>query len=689
MMNELDIRKWWDIFKKNGNLTEIRILDGKRTYSGYFKNIDNIISAIKPFESANIYFTLNCIDESCYGREQNERLIMNPKNTTSDSDIIARDFIMVDIDPKRVAGTNATNQELERAHLKAVDIYRFLKDNGFNEPIIAMSGNGWHIHIPVALKASQENTDLVKRFLLSLAKIFTDKYCDIDLKVFNNSRICKLFGTRSNKGADIEDRPKRYSYIVKVPDEIKINHIDYIKKIADMFPEQEETRTAYNDYDTKKFDLDEFISKHHIQVSQKIDVADGTRYILDHCLFNDAHRGKDAMIFKANNGVISYFCFHNSCSQYRWKDVRIMFEPDAYTRKDYEQYQQKKLYYGNYKRESFTPLKETSDKGKKWLSMKDIKYIDLSTLVAIPTGYEVLDKKIVGLMLGDITVFSGLSGGGKSSWIDCLSLNVIQRGFKVAIWSGELQDFRFQNWINQIAAGKSYVRKREGYDNYYYAPKNVCEKINEWTDDKLFLYNNQYGSKWQQLFNDIKNIVDEKAVQLVILDNLMALQIDSYEGDKYSQQTKFINDLKEYAKLKNVHILLVCHPRKESSNQLLRKESISGTADLTNMADNCFIIHRIGMDFEKKATEFFGATKAQDFMCYSAVLEVAKNRSLGVVDELIGMYYEPESRRLKNTIDEHIIYGWQESPIQQELPQLNEFDNNDFENSTEIEDCPF
>ena len=37
MMNELDIRKWWDIFKKNGNLTEIRILDGKRTYSGYIK----------------------------------------------------------------------------------------------------------------------------------------------------------------------------------------------------------------------------------------------------------------------------------------------------------------------------------------------------------------------------------------------------------------------------------------------------------------------------------------------------------------------------------------------------------------------------------------------------------------------------------------------------------------------------
>jgi hypothetical protein len=49
-------------------------------------------------------------------------------------------------------------------------------------------------------------------------------------------------------------------------------------------------------------------------------------------------------------------------------------------------------------------------------------------------------------------------------------------------------------------------------------------------------------------------------------------------------------------------------------------------------------------------------------MQYQLVLEIAKNRSLGVVDQLIGLYYEPETRRIKNEIAENIVYGWEEAP---------------------------
>ena len=59
-------------------------------------------------------------------------------------------------------------------------------------------------------------------------------------------------------------------------------------------------------------------------------------------------------------------------------------------------------------------------------------------------------------------------------------------------------------------------------------------------------------------------------------------------------------------KKKNIHAVLVCHPRKEQSFQLLRKESIAGTSNLTNLCDNLFIIHRIGRDFERRAKEFLG-----------------------------------------------------------------------------------
>jgi hypothetical protein len=246
-----------------------------------------------------------------------------------------------------------------------------------------------------------------------------------------------------------------------------------------------------------------------------------------------------------------------------------------------------------------------------------------------------------------------------------------------------MQDWRFQGWLNQMAAGKNYVRKKEGFENFYYAPHSVCDKINEWVDGKLFLYNNSYGSKWEQLFNDIKELVEKEGVQMIVLDNLAALCIDGYDSGTYANQTKFILDVKDYAKQKNIHVILVAHPRKQ--NDFLRKESISGTADLTNIADNVFLIHRVGNDFEKRAGEFFGANKVVDYMQYSNVLEVAKNRQMGIVDHLVGMFYELESRRLKNSVAEHIIYGWQEKndtyysyPQTEDDKMLTTFNNSPF-----------
>jgi hypothetical protein len=179
------------------------------------------------------------------------------------------------------------------------------------------------------------------------------------------------------------------------------------------------------------------------------------------------------------------------------------------------------------------------------------------------------------------------------------------------------------------------------------------------------------------LFNDIKELVEQKGVHLILIDNLAALNISDYDGEKYTKQTKFIIELKEYAKQKNIHVILVAHPRKQ--NDFLRKESISGTADLTNIADNVFLLHRVGKDFETRAGEFFGKEKAAEYLQYGNVVEVAKNRQFGVVDHLVGMYYELESRRLKNHIAEHIVYGWQEpSDVQEEHTPYTEIDNEMF-----------
>lgn len=677
-MNEITIRQWYDTFKSGEELVEVRIVDNayKRTYSGYFTDVNTLLNEIRKYGNCNIYFTLNAINPACYDREQHDRIVTKPKSTTSDNDIVGRDWILIDIDTKKPSDTNSTDEEKEMAKEVVNNVFKFLRDEGFEKPVVCDSGNGFHLLYKIAMKNSNENTTICKEFLQVLDMLFSNPNVEIDCTTHNASRVCKLYGTFSRKGSNTKKRPQRESKILRIPDEIKITPNEYFAKVAAMLPKPEQPSKS-NYYSNEKFDLEAFLNKHHIAVRNIVRTSSFTKYILDECPFNSSHRAPDSAIFEMSNGGLGFKCLHSSCSQYTWKDFRLKFDPDAYDHKEYQRHEHKMQYYSQQKKEPFVPKKEDSTKGKKWLAMTDVQYVDMSKLVAIPTGYKELDKKIIGLLMGDVTVLSGLSGSGKTSWIDCVVLNAVQRGYKVGIWSGELQDFRFQSWIDQISAGKNYVCKKEGYENYYYAPKNIANQINKWLEGKLFLYNNNYGSKWQQLFADIKTLVENEGTQLIVLDNLMALQIDSYDGDKYTQQTRFINDLKEYAKAKNIHVILVCHPRKEGG--FLRKESISGTADLTNLADSVIIIHRIGKDFEQRAGEFFGKDKVLPYLKYNSVIEVCKNRSMGVIDLLVGMYYEVESRRLKNEISENIVYGWQEQPAQLTFEPTPESDVSDLQ----------
>ena len=697
MIDKSEIYKWWHIFKRDNELVEIRFLGNNKTASGYYKNIENLLRDVERMDAEDrfqIYFTLNCIEESCYSREQCEKVVWKPKNTTTDNDIKGRYWILIDLDPKRPAGTSSSNDEYEKAHMKAIEVYRYLMDMGFYEPVVCSSGNGWHLLLPCKIGISTETNDVVNKFLKVLSMLFTDDSIDIDVKVGNPARICKLYGTMAKKGTNIPERPHRMAKIVKTPTEIKPNDIEYFKKVAEIFPEKEQPSINNNwKLQDGNFDLDEFIAKHNIPVTRKVEVADGTRYYLEHCLFNPEHKGKDAILFKHNNGAVAYYCYHNSCQGNDWRKVREMYEPDAYQRKHNDFPQGYRRFDRYQPKPEFTPQEENEKQGKKWLSMKDVKYVDISQMTVLPTGYTALDRKIMGLLLGDVTILSGLSGAGKTSWLDCIILNVVERGFKVGVWSGELQDFRFQSWIDNVAAGKNHVVKNPNFDNLYYVPSGIAEKINAWLDGKLFLYNNNYKNRWKQLFVDIQELVEKQDCNLIVLDNLMALNISDFDGAKNEQQSQFINELKDYAKQKNIHVILVCHPRKQDG--FLRKESISGTADLTNLCDNLFILHRVGRDFHSRAVEFFGETEVQRYQNFDTVVEVCKNRILGVQDYLVGMYYESESRRLKNEISEHIIYGWEEQPKQTSAFTQNAygFDEDPLENpnffTQSEEDVPF
>jgi archaellum biogenesis ATPase FlaH len=688
-MNEYSIRKTFEALQKQDEPIEVRIVSGKATFSGYFRDVDNLIEKLKPFDkvnTANIYFVLNKINDDCYDRQQCEMFIQNPKQTTSDSDIVHRDWLLIDVDPVRSAGVSASDKEKANAKNVANAVYSYLKSKGFAKPISCDSGNGWHLLYKIRMANDESARDTIKKFLQTLDMMFSDETAQIDTSVFNAARITKLYGTIARKGNNSKTRPHRESGIIRIPDEVLVNRKALLQKVIDELP-QPEAPTYKNNYNKEPFDIDNFIARHSIPVSKIVNYGLGRKFILEECIFDSNHKAPDACIFAMNNGAIGYKCFHNSCQRYTWKDVRVKFEPDAYDKKEREYTKQRTTKPTGTTIAELIGKAKPTDEEKVFVQMSEIEAVDRSQLVTIPSGFTELDKKIIGFNKGEISLWSGRNGSAKSTVLNQICLNACQDGFKCAIFSGELTKQRIKQWIQLQAAGRQNVSPSKKYENLFYVPQQTGEKIDKWLDDKLWIYDNAFGNKFENVLNYLKELVEKKNIDMIVLDNLMALDILTLNGDKYQQQTTMILALVDFVKTYNVHLHIVCHPRKAAT--FLRKDDISGTADLTNAVDNVFIIHRVGNDFVQSAKDFYGDAYASKFYGFGNVIEVCKNRDLGIMDELFGFFFETQSKRLLNDAFENVCYGWEESPTRffsEEKMQFVSFTELPFDVDEEWED---
>lgn len=296
----------------------------------------------------------------------------------------------------------------------------------------------------------------------------------------------------------------------------------------------------------------------------------------------------------------------------------------------------------------------------------------------IKTGIKKLDNYTQGLILSATSIWTGTNGSNKSGTIGQIALNVINSGQgKVAIFSGELPDKRFKRWLYVQASGKDHnVRKRneQGEEiDFFETPQPIKDRITKWLDDKLYLYDNRAGFEIEQVGNAIIDLVNkDKEVKLIFVDNLFVIGIGKLSKDKYEAQKQLLLRMTRLAQKHNVHIAFICHPTKLKS--LIRKEDVSGSSDITNCADQVFILHRNTADFQARSKEYFGWKDNNPIYEYDNVIEIAKDRENGNIENFLGLYFEKESKRVLNYRGENIHYGWEEYPKQ---PRLEVFDEDE------------
>ena len=181
--------------------------NGRRTNrSGYFTDVNKAIECLKntyDYDTGAIYFVMNKIanPKDVMAKEQANKFI--PSNSTTKDDMIeSYQWLYVDIDSIRSAGISATEEEIKQAGLVARKVYNYMQDKGFSKPLVALSGNGYHLLYRTNLMISNKNNYklseeylLVKKVLEVLDIYFSNDKAKIDVVNCNPSRIWKLYGT--------------------------------------------------------------------------------------------------------------------------------------------------------------------------------------------------------------------------------------------------------------------------------------------------------------------------------------------------------------------------------------------------------------------------------------------------------------------------------------------------------------
>lgn len=328
-----------------GATFEIRALGEERghavTWSGYFRDPAVAAREIRKVErnAIGVYVTLNPVTPQLHARCANRIGRPGKGGTTGDQHIVKRTRLLVDIDAVPVAGISATDEEHDAALSIASEIWDDRARAGWPEPLRADSGNGGHLVYAVDLPT--EDDGLVQRALEKLASVWNCEVggvrLKVDTKVFNPSRISKVYGSVSRKGDDdIDGRLHRVSRIIAAPDVLHAVTREQLEEFAGAAPTKQTAPTREAKHRVgdplPTLDVQSWVAKHGLTVKGTHPNKDGgTVYELEVCPFNADHNRGEAWVIQLGSGAISAGCQHESC-RWNWDELRERYDGPRQTR---------------------------------------------------------------------------------------------------------------------------------------------------------------------------------------------------------------------------------------------------------------------------------------------------------------------------------------------------------------------
>ncbi len=238
------------------------------------------------------------------------------------------------------------------------------------------------------------------------------------------------------------------------------------------------------------------------------------------------------------------------------------------------------------------------------LDLSEVEQRDLTKVPRTLSGFDRLDKSIGGFFAGELSVWTGKRGIGKSTLLSQLLLEAINQGHTVCAYSGELDSAQFREWAYLQAAGPEHVGYRDDPLTGKRLPtvEPMADRlISEWLRERFWLFDLEKNTRHdpEAILGQFCYAKMRYGADVFLVDNIMSVDFDcKREKDFYRVQSEFTQALAMFSKRQHVHTHLVVHPRKSSGAkpESVTADDVYGSGDITNRADNVFFLttHTVG-----------------------------------------------------------------------------------------------
>lgn len=180
---------------------------------------------------------------------------------------------------------------------------------------------------------------------------------------------------------------------------------------------------------------------------------------------------------------------------------------------------------------------------------------------------------------GEITVWSGYNGHGKSLLLNQVLLGLMNQGERACVFSGEMTPVR---------QGKRIAKQLGGLDR---PTPEYLDAMAEWLRDRMWSFAVVGTASIERLLTVFTYAYKRYGIRHCVIDSLMMTDVQSDGPGAITAQKDAMRMLANWARANGTHVHLVAHPRKsQDEKHIPGKQDVAGAGVITDAADNVFSV---------------------------------------------------------------------------------------------------